>query len=101
MELIQQYELLAGFAALVAALVNALKVFGVVKEGAASWWSLAISSVGLIVFISLKLFQPEIDVPGLDAVLRQQKYYYMRLAWRLHWDYPDYFTSCSKQVMCQ
>ena len=71
MDLIQQYELLVGFAAIVAALVNVLKVFGVVKDGTASKWSLGLSTVGLLVFIGLKLFKPELDIPGLDATLVQ------------------------------
>jgi hypothetical protein len=71
MELIQQYELLAGFAAIVAALVNVGKAFGLVKDGDASKWSLGLSTLGLIVFISLKMFKPELDVPGLDAVLTE------------------------------
>jgi hypothetical protein len=71
MELITQFELLAGFAAITAALVNALKVFGVVKDGTAPQWSLAISTLGLVTFISLKLFKPDINIPGLDAGLSE------------------------------
>ena len=71
MLLITQFEMLAGFAAIVAALVNILKVFGVVKEGTAPKWSLGLSTVGLVVFIALKLFKPDLDVPGLDGALKE------------------------------
>jgi len=70
MELITQFELLAGFAALVAALVNILKIFGVVKDGQAPAWSAILSLIGFTVFAVLKLFAPQINIPNLDATLK-------------------------------
>jgi hypothetical protein len=70
MEIIQQFEMLAGFAAFVAALINAGKTFGVVKDGQAPIYSAIISLLGMIVFIGFKLFSPSIDVIGWDAKLK-------------------------------
>ena len=69
--LIFQFANLAGVAALVAALVNILKNFGVVKDGDAQKWSAGFSLAAFIAFVALRLFAPEVDVEGMDAQASQ------------------------------
>ncbi len=59
----------AGFAGIVAAVINGLKTFGVVKDGQAPTWSLAINALGFAGFVALVLFAPGYDIAGLDSAL--------------------------------
>ena len=67
-ELIVQFAALAGVAALVAALVNILKTFGVVKDGDAQKWSAGFSLAAFVAFVALRLFKPEVNIDGLDTL---------------------------------
>jgi hypothetical protein len=64
-----QFAALAGFAALVAVLVNIFKLAGWVQDGQAPAWVLVINLVGFIAFIALKIFAPAVDLGQVDAVL--------------------------------
>lgn len=66
-ELLGQYEVLAGFAALVAALVNAGKVIGWVKDGQAGNIALLLNVIGFIAYALLVQFK--FDVEGLNLAL--------------------------------
>ncbi len=57
---------LVGVAALVAALINAGKQLGVVKDGTATSWSLYLNLFFFAVFVALKIFKPEVDISSLD-----------------------------------
>lgn len=69
--MVAQFTLLAGFGALVAVVVNAGKQFGVVKDGQAPAYTLVINLAGFIVFVIVRLFQPDVDVPATDPLFQQ------------------------------
>ena len=66
-----QYASLAGFAALVAALVNVFKTFGIVKEGQGGKWAAALNLIGLTTFLVLKLYIPSMATEAIDGVAGQ------------------------------
>lgn len=71
---ILQFATLAGVGALLAAIVNVLKVFGVVTDGTAGRWFAGLSLAAIAVLVYLKLFQPGIAIEFVDnqaAVLAQ------------------------------
>jgi hypothetical protein len=69
--MISQFGALAGFAALVAVLVNAGKQFGLVKDGTAQNWVAGLNLAGLAALISLRVFMPEVDISALDSQAAQ------------------------------
>jgi hypothetical protein len=64
--LIIQFGTLVGVAALVAALVNVAKVFGL-PDGYAPNLSAGLSLVAFAVLVALKMFEPSVDVSALDS----------------------------------
>ena len=64
-DLIVQFGTLAGVAALVAALVNVAKSFGL-PDGYAPKVSGALSLLAFIGLVSLKVFAPQVDVTVID-----------------------------------
>ena len=70
-ELLLQWGALAGFAALIAFVINVLKTFGVVKEGEAPTYSAALNLAGLVMLLVLKVYKPEVDVGEVDAQVSQ------------------------------
>jgi hypothetical protein len=61
-----QFVSLLGVAALVAVLVNTLKVVGVIKDGTAAYWA---SGLGLAAFVTvavLGIFRPDLSLVFLD-----------------------------------
>lgn len=69
--LVLQLAALAGFGALVAAIVNIGKQVGIVKDGQAPVFSTGINIIGLVVLFALKVFAPDVSVEGLDATAAQ------------------------------
>lgn len=67
--LLTQFISLAGFAALAAALINAGKAAGLVKDGQAANYSLLINLVGFIVLVLLRVFRPDADIKSVDSVV--------------------------------
>ncbi len=65
-ELFTGWTSLVGFAALIAVMINVLKLTGVVKDGSAQIWSAGLNLAGLIVLFVLKVFRPEMDLAGID-----------------------------------
>ena len=67
LSVILQFSTLAGFGALLAALVNIGKQFGLISDGTAGRWfaGLSLAAIGALVY--LKLFQPQIAVEFVDA----------------------------------
>src|SRR5687768_13258259 len=57
---------LVGFPALVALVIDVLKLLGVVSDGTAGKWNLAFNLIGFILVGVAVGFYPEIDIPGLD-----------------------------------
>lgn len=70
-ELLVQWGALAGFAALIAFVINGLKYFGVVKEGDAPTWSAGLNLAGLVLLLVMRVYAPQVDVEGLDAQVAQ------------------------------
>lgn len=69
--LLLQYAGLAGMAALITFVINILKTFGLVRDDTAQNWSAALNLAGLIGLLALRVFQPDLDVEGLDAQVGQ------------------------------
>jgi hypothetical protein len=65
--MILQFATLAGVGAVIAALVNVLKTFGVVKDGTAGKWFAGLNLVAIVVLVYIRLFQPQIAVEFIDA----------------------------------
>lgn len=59
---------MGGFAAIVAVIINVLKYFGLVKEGAAPTWSAGFNILGLILLFVAGFF-PDLNIQGVDNVL--------------------------------
>lgn len=62
-----QFAQLAGVAALLAAVVNIFKYFGVVKDGTAGSWYAAFSLVTMALLVYFHYFIPTIGIEFLDA----------------------------------
>lgn len=62
-----QFATLAGVGAAIAALVNVLKQFGVVKDGTGGKWFAGLNLVAIAILIYIKLFQPQIALEFIDA----------------------------------
>jgi hypothetical protein len=62
-----QFLTLAGVGALLAAIINILKVFKVVTDNTAGAWLAGLSLVAIAVLVYFKLFQPGITIEWLDA----------------------------------
>lgn len=58
---------LVGVAALIAALINILKVVGVVKDGTAGQWSAILNLVAFFALVYFAVFQPQIAMEVLDG----------------------------------
>lgn len=66
---IATFTALVGFPALVAAIVNILKVLGVVVDGDASKWVAGFNVLGLILVLVTRTFFPALAFEALDAQL--------------------------------
>lgn len=58
---------LAGFAALIALVINILKAAGWVKDGQAGTVSAGLNLLGLAGLFALKVFSPDLDLSVVDA----------------------------------
>jgi hypothetical protein len=58
---------LVGVAAAIAAIINVLKTFGLVKDGQAGAWSAALNLIALAVLVGLKLYRPDLDLKEVDV----------------------------------
>jgi hypothetical protein len=70
-ELLVQWGALAGFAALIAFLINILKTVGIVKEDQAPTWSAGLNLAGLVGLLIMKIYVPQVDIEGLDQQVAQ------------------------------
>lgn len=68
-QLLSSFLALAGWAALVAAVVNAGKFFKLVRDGDAPNWSIGLNVAGFAALTILRLFRPDFDIQGTDALL--------------------------------
>jgi hypothetical protein len=66
-----QFASLAGFAALVAVLINLLKTVGVVKDGTAGKWSAGLNLIGLMVLLLLRVFVPSLATEQINGIAGQ------------------------------
>ncbi len=64
--LLVQWGTLVGVAALIAVIINVLKLAGVVKDGTAQTWSAGLNLAGLIILFVLKIVRPDLDIGELD-----------------------------------
>ena len=69
-KLVAEFLALVGLAAFLAGVVNLLKLLGIVQDGSSATWSAALNLVGFVLFVALKIFSPDIDVLGLDGMLK-------------------------------
>jgi len=67
-DLLMKWSTLVGIAALIAVVINILKVVGVVKDGQAATWSTGLNLVGLAVLLLLGVFKPELDMGEVDTL---------------------------------
>lgn len=58
---------LAGMAALIALVINVLKLAGVVKDGTAQTWSAGLNLFGLVALFVLQIVKPDLDIAGVDG----------------------------------
>ena len=65
--LLPQFLALGGVATLATAIINALKQFGIVKDGQAPTASLLLNAAGFVALILLKVFSPDFDFASADA----------------------------------
>lgn len=70
-EILIQFAALAGFAALASIIINALKLFGVVKDGTADKWVAGVNFVGVMTLYALRLFVPSFDVTAADGAMQE------------------------------
>jgi hypothetical protein len=68
-DLVVEFAGLMGFAALVAVVINILKTFKVIGDGAATKWSTGLNLAGLVALMVYRFFQPETPVTGIDSSL--------------------------------
>lgn len=61
------FSQMAGVAALVVALVNVLKTFGVVTDGNAGQWFAGLDLGAIVLLILAQIFYPQIGVAVLDS----------------------------------
>jgi len=62
---------LVGFAAFVSFLVNALKWFGVVKDGTADKWVAGLNLVGVVALYAVRMFIPDWNPLPVDNILQE------------------------------
>ncbi|MEM5774513.1 MAG: hypothetical protein AAGU05_05880, partial [Anaerolineaceae bacterium] len=60
-DLLTQWSALVGLAALIAVLINLLKLAGLVKDGDAQTWSAALNLLGMAALFLLKVIRPKFD----------------------------------------
>lgn len=70
-DVVLQVMALAGFAALVSFVVNALKYFGVVKDGSADKWVAGINLAGVLVVYALGILRVPFDLATVDKTLME------------------------------
>ena len=66
-----QFASLAGFAALVAVLINVGKTVGLVKNGTAGKWSAGLNLIGLMVLLLLRVFVPSLATEQINGIAGQ------------------------------
>jgi hypothetical protein len=67
LSVLTQFAQLAGIGAAIAALVNVLKTFKVIKDGTAGKWFAGFNLVAIALLVYLKLFQPQIAIEYIDS----------------------------------
>ncbi len=65
-EILTQWSALVGMAALIAVIINILKLTGLVKDGDAQTWSAGLNLAGLAVLFILRVINPNIDLGQVD-----------------------------------
>lgn len=68
-QLLGQWLLMAGVAGLVTFLVNFGKLIKLVKDDTAKTWSAALNLIGLVAFIALNIFKPDLDWGIIDEAI--------------------------------
>jgi len=61
------WSALAGVAALIALVINVLQHFPLGEDGKAQSWSAALNLIAMAVFLGLKIYNPQVDLAGIDA----------------------------------
>jgi hypothetical protein len=68
---VPQFLALGGFAALIAVVVNVLKLFNVVKEDDAPKWVGGLNLLGILVMYGFRLFNPAFAFSALDPTMME------------------------------
>lgn len=71
LDIVAQFAALAGFAALIAVIVNILKIFGIVKEDQAPLWVAGANLLCILTMYFLSIFKPEFSFAGLDPMMTE------------------------------
>lgn len=67
LEILIQVGGLVGVAAAIAAIINAGKTVGLIKDGDSGAWSALLNLIALAVLVSLKLYRPDISLEEVDV----------------------------------
>ena len=70
-DLLLQFPQLIGWALFVTIIINILKTFDIVKDGTATKWSAGLNLIGLVGFLSIGLFAPDLDILMIDNSIKQ------------------------------
>lgn len=70
-DLVALFFSLSGVGLLVTAIVNALKLTPLIKDGQAGWWVTGLNLAGLGLLYFLKIFAPTFDLANADSVAGQ------------------------------
>ena len=62
---------LGGLAALLPAIINVLKRFGIVGEGEGDGWQALFNAVLFVIFVGLRIFAPDLNIDVIDSVFYQ------------------------------
>lgn len=68
LDVVAQFAALAGFSALIAVVVNILKIFNLVKEDQAPLWVGGANLICILVMYGLRIFKPEFDFTTLNPI---------------------------------
>lgn len=70
-QFVGEFFALAGYAALVSLIIGILKTVGVVKDGTSDKWAAGFNLAGLLAFVVVRQFFPQVDVAPIDSALGQ------------------------------
>ena len=70
LQVVEVFVSLVGVAMLIAALVNLLKLVGIVTDGNATNWTAALNLVAFIGIVAWRLLNPTVEIEQIDAIFK-------------------------------